>query len=152
MGAFGRLAKPTRTGGPRRGVIAIGQAGILVGDAMSKLDNAMPEKPSPQAKRSAGEREEPGVRYFFSFGVALTFIALAVLMIAVLPRLNSDSIGTALIVLAFFSIAIWGGIALVAVPTLLATAVLRARRRRGLTYRADVSATWDDWIDGPRFP
>jgi hypothetical protein len=99
---------------------------MIVRDAMPNPDNASPDKPSPKAKRSAGEREELSVRYFFSFGLGFTLIVFAILVIAVLPRFNSDSIGGALAVLAFFSIAIWGGIALVAVPTLLTAAVRRA--------------------------
>jgi hypothetical protein len=115
-------------------------------DAIRKSADATLGKPS-KAKVSIGPDEDLNAWDFIRVGLALTVVAIAVL--AACGRYDADFIPSALFVLALSSIAIWGGLTLVAIPTLLFQRMRRALARRRSKSRAETLGTWDDWIDGP---
>ena len=90
---------------------------------MGKSADAPPGMPS-KAKVSTRADEDLSAWDFIRVGLALTVVAVAVL--AACGRYDADFIPSALFVLALSSIAIWGGITLVAIPTLLFQRMRRA--------------------------
>jgi hypothetical protein len=106
--------------------------------------------PSSKAGRSAGAAEELNAWLFIRMGLGLSGIVVAGLVMEVLRHFSADLILSALGLLAFFSIAIWGGNALVAIPTLLVQRLRRPWAHRRSKLRAGIPGLWDDWIDGPR--
>jgi hypothetical protein len=107
-------------------------------------------EPSSKAGRSAGADEELNAWSFARMGLGLNLVVVAILVMAGLGHYNADFIPSAIGVAAGFSIAIWGGITLVAVPALLVQRVRRNWAHRRSKRRAGSPGLWDDWIDGPR--
>ncbi len=125
------------------------RAEARVRDVMGKAADAPPDKVS-KASGSTNEDENLSAWDFVRVGLALTLIFAAVVMVvAGLGRITSDTIPVALFVFAMLLIVIWGGLTLVAVPTLLIQRVRRAWACRRSKRRASLPGIWDDWIDGP---
>jgi len=86
---------------------------------------------------------------FVRMGVGLSLIVASVLVVVGLKRRDADTIASALGVLLLFSVAIWGGIGLIAIPALLTQMVRRTWAHRRSLRRGKNPGVWDDWIDGP---
>ena len=111
-------------------------------------------EPSSKAGRSASADEELKAWDFVRLGLWWTLVVVAVLVMAVLVmavpgHYNADLIPNALRVAAGFSIAICGGIGLVAIPTLVERRMQRIWAHRRSKRRAGSPGLWDDGIDGP---
>jgi hypothetical protein len=112
-------------------------------------------EPSSMAGQSASADEELKAWDFVRMGLwwtllVVAFLVMAVLDIAGLGHYNAGFIPSALLrVAAVFSIAIWGGIGLVAIPTLVVQRMERIWAHRRSKRRAGSPVLWDDWIDGP---
>ena len=94
----------------------------------SKIDDVASGKPPLKADPSARSGEELRAWDFIRVGVAFDLIIAAVILFVSLGRITVDTVPVGLAVFAMVSIAIWGGLGMVAVPTLL---VQRTRRAWG---------------------
>jgi hypothetical protein len=110
---------------------------------------------SSKAGRSASMDEEVTAWDFVRLGLWWTivvdafFLVMADLVLVALGDYNADLIRRSLGVAACFSIAIWGGIGLVAIPTLVGQRMQRIWAHRRSERRARGPGLWDGWIDGP---
>ena len=118
--------------------------------ASSEIDDVAHDKPPLKEDRSPRSGEELRAWDFIRIGVAFDLIIAAVILFVSLGRITPDTVPVGLAVFAMVSIAIWGGLGMVAVPTLLVQRTRRAWARRRSKRRADATGTWDDWIDDPR--
>jgi hypothetical protein len=118
--------------------------------AFPKTDDVTHGKPPTKAEQPPRSGEELRAWDFIKVGLAFDLIVAAVIVFVSLGPMTPDTVPVGLAVFALVSIAIWGGLGLVAVPMLLARRVRRAWARRLAKHRAGVPGTWDDWIDGPR--
>jgi hypothetical protein len=104
---------------------------------------------SPEPAPPEPEHEDLNAWYFIRAGLGLNLF-VAVLLVVAAPRgRNADTVATVHAMVAFFSVAIWGGIALVAIPTLLVQMVRRTRAHRKSLLPGKSPGIWDGWIDGP---
>jgi hypothetical protein len=126
----------------------------MMGTIPKVVEPSRPE-PSSMARQTAGAVEELKAWDFVRMGLwwtllVLAFLAMAVLVVAGHGHYNANFIRRSLLrVAAVFSIAIWGGIGLVAIPTLVVQRMERTWARRRPKRRAGSPGLWDDWIDGP---
>jgi cytochrome c biogenesis protein CcdA len=122
--------------------------------SIPKVVEPLRAEPSSNAGQSASADEELKAWDFVRMGLLCTLVVVALLVMAGLVMAsqgdyNAEFIPRALRLAVGFSIVIWGGIGLVAIPTLVVQRMERIWAHRRSKRRAGSPGLWDDWIDGP---
>jgi hypothetical protein len=105
---------------------------------------------SQKAGPSASPNEELTAWDFIRVGLAFDLIiAVVILVVSALGRMTVDTIPVGVAVFLLVSVAIWGGVGLVAVPTLVMQRVRRTWAHQCSKRRRKSPRVWDDEIDGP---